>query len=167
MVARLGGEISVERTALLRHYLQRSIFLSTIFGFSSVAEGIGSLPPMFRPDIHRELLFPAIEPIRALAYAPRTFTKCLVTMPRPTPNAIRYYRRRANLKLYQVAHALGLSSPAHLAHWEHGRKVPTLDNLLKLAAVLKVPVEVLYLERLKHHRRVITERQAMPAKKPL
>lgn len=88
-------------------------------------------------------------------------------MPSPTPNAIRYYRRRANLRLYQVAHALGLSSPAHLAHWEQGRKVPRLDNLLKLAAVLKVPVEVLYLDRLKHLRRFVSERQSQPVKKPL
>jgi transcriptional regulator with XRE-family HTH domain len=86
---------------------------------------------------------------------------------RHTPNSIRYYRRRANLRLYQVAHYLGLSSPAHLAHWERGRKVPQLDNLLKLAAVLKVPVEVLYLDRLKQIRRAVVERKAQPVKRPL
>lgn len=114
------------------------------------------------------MLAPAIEQVRASAYSPNMRPIIASSaMPRPTPNAIRFYRRRANLKLYQVAHALGLSSPAHLAHWEHGRKVPTLDNLLKLAAVLKVPVEVLYLDRLKHLRRFVSERQSQPVKKPL
>ena len=88
-------------------------------------------------------------------------------MPSPTPNSIRYYRRRANLRLYEVAHQLGLSSPAHLAHWESGRKIPRLDNLLRLAAILKVPVEVLYLDRLRQIRRAVSLRKTIPVKKPL
>ena len=84
-----------------------------------------------------------------------------------TPNSIRHYRKRAHLRLFEVAHYLGLSSPAHLAHWEHGRKVPMLDNLLKLAAVLKVPVEALYFDRLQQLRKYIKQRQSLPLKKPL
>ena len=83
------------------------------------------------------------------------------------PNSIRHYRRRAHLRLYEVAYYVGLSSPAHLAHWERGRKVPRLDNLLKLAAVLKVPVEVLYFDRLQQLRAYVKQRQSLPVKKPL
>lgn len=92
-------------------------------------------------------------------------------MPRITneliPNSIRHYRRRAHLRLFEVAQYVGLSSPAHLAHWERGRKVPTLDNLLKLAAVLKVPVEVLYFDRSQLMRQHVKQRQTLPLKKPL
>lgn len=83
------------------------------------------------------------------------------------PNSIRFYRKRAHLRLFEVAHYVGLSSPAHLAHWERGRKVPMLDNLLKLAAVLKVPVEVLYFDRLMKMRQVIKKRRDIPMKRPL
>ena len=82
-------------------------------------------------------------------------------------NDIRLYRRRADLKLYQLAHLIGTSSASNVANWEKGRKVPTLDNLLLLAAALKVPVEFLYLERSKLMRELVRERAAIPAKKPL
>jgi len=82
-------------------------------------------------------------------------------------NDIRLYRRRADLKLYQLAHLIGTSSASNVANWEKGRKVPTLDNLLLLAAALKVPLEFLYLERSKQMRELVRERAAIPAKKPL
>lgn len=83
------------------------------------------------------------------------------------PNSIRYYRRRMNLRLYEVAHLLNLATPTPVALWEKGYKVPTLENLLKLATVLKVPPEVLYLDRLKEIREFISKRKALPIKKPL
>lgn len=83
------------------------------------------------------------------------------------PNSIRYYRRRANLRLYEVAHLLDLASPTHIAQWEKGLKVPTLMNLLKLAAILKVPPEVLYIDRVREIRAAIAQRKSLPVKKPL
>ena len=83
------------------------------------------------------------------------------------PNNIRYYRRRANLKLYELAHLVNNSSPANLANWERGTKVPSLDNLLKLSEALKVPPELLFLDRLKKIREDIRLRRALPIKKPL
>lgn len=74
------------------------------------------------------------------------------------PNNLRQYRRLRHLRLAEVARAIGLSSAAHLAHWERGRKLPTTDNLLKLAAVLRVPVEILYLDLLKQIRRELSSR---------
>lgn len=78
----------------------------------------------------------------------------------PFPNNLRFYRRRKRMHLAQVARAIGLSSPAHLAHWEKGRKQPSLDNLLKLAAVLEVPVEALYIERLKTLRQELSDKKS-------
>lgn len=83
------------------------------------------------------------------------------------PNSIRHYRRRANLRLRDVANAVGLSSPAHLAHWERGRKVPELDYFLKLAAVLGVPLDVLYLERLNYWKQIMRQRLTRHDDKPL
>ncbi len=71
-------------------------------------------------------------------------------MPNPQnkaiPNSLRFYRRRQNLKLYELADRIGLSSASHLAHWEMGRKIPTLQNVLKLSIVLNVQVSSLYFE---------------------
>ncbi len=60
------------------------------------------------------------------------------------PNQIRCYRRRRNLKLRQVAKLAGLRTPSHLSHWEKGRKVPTLENALRLSAIIQCPVEILF-----------------------
>lgn len=82
-------------------------------------------------------------------------------------NDIRYYRHRADLKLYELAHLVGASSPANVAHWENGRKVPNLDSLLQLSAALKVPVQYLFLDRWKQMQQRVRERETIPAKKPL
>ena len=60
------------------------------------------------------------------------------------PNQIRCYRRRRNLKLRQVAELAGLQTPAHLSHWEKGRKAPNLENALRLSAIIQCPVEILF-----------------------
>lgn len=83
------------------------------------------------------------------------------------PNSLREYRLKANLRLYEVAHLLGLADPSHIAHWEAGRTAPSLDNALRLSAVLGAPVIVLYSERLNQLREEISKRKALPIKKPL
>lgn len=60
------------------------------------------------------------------------------------PNQIRLYRRRRNLRLREVATLAGLRSPAHLSHWEQGRKAPNIKNALKLSAIIRCPVEILF-----------------------
>jgi len=65
------------------------------------------------------------------------------------PNAIREYRRKRHLRLKDMALLLDYRSPAHIAHWEKGRKVPCLNNLLKLSAVLGCSIEVLYSDMFK------------------
>ena len=75
------------------------------------------------------------------------------------PNQIRHYRRKRNLSLKQVSLAAGLESAAHLAHWEKGRKTPTLRNALKLSIVIKCPVEVLFFDMYDSLRREIQHNQ--------
>jgi len=62
-------------------------------------------------------------------------------------NDIRYYRRRADLKVCEVARLIGESSPGNVCKWEKGKKQPKLDNVLKLAAALHVPVAFLFRDR--------------------
>lgn len=61
-------------------------------------------------------------------------------------NQIRRYRLKRNLRLREVTRLVGLTSPAHLSHWEKGRKLPKLINALKLSAVIGSPVEILFKE---------------------
>jgi transcriptional regulator with XRE-family HTH domain len=60
------------------------------------------------------------------------------------PNQIRTYRRKRNLTLREVAFATGQADVSNVAHWEKGRKVPSLQNALKLSAIIQCPVEILF-----------------------
>lgn len=85
----------------------------------------------------------------------------------PFPNSIRSYRRKKALRLYEVAHYAQLSSPAHLSHWEKGRKTPTLINALKLSAILQCPVEILFLDMFNQVRQEVHHQETLPIRKPL
>jgi transcriptional regulator with XRE-family HTH domain len=54
---------------------------------------------------------------------------------------------------------LKLSSPSQIAHWEKGRKTPTLDNALKLSAAVGCPVEILFIDRFQVLRKEISDRR--------
>ena len=60
------------------------------------------------------------------------------------PNQLRRYRRSRHLRIVDVAKLIGLKSPAHIAHWEKGRKLPSLKNALKLSAAISCPIEVMF-----------------------
>lgn len=70
---------------------------------------------------------------------------CPRKVPDRPENQIRRYRRSRCLRLRDVANLLELASPAHIAHWEKGRKSPSLENLLQLSAALQCPIEILFL----------------------
>lgn len=70
------------------------------------------------------------------------------------PNAIRQYRRKRHFKLREVALLMGLKSASHISHWEKGRKLPSLVNCFKLAAVIKCAPEVLFSDL---HRQIQSE----------
>ena len=62
------------------------------------------------------------------------------------PNALKQYRKRANLLQTQVAKALGIVSNDRISHWERGTAIPSLPNLLKLSVLYRASVTDLYNE---------------------
>jgi transcriptional regulator with XRE-family HTH domain len=62
------------------------------------------------------------------------------------PNNIRRIRQSRHLIIKEVAILMGLKSAAHISHWEKGRKLPSLVNYLRLAAVLRIQPEFLFRE---------------------
>jgi len=62
------------------------------------------------------------------------------------PNQIRRYRHERGLRLRDVADLTGQTSVAHIAHYEKGRKLPSLENSLRLALAIQCPVEILFIE---------------------
>ena len=62
------------------------------------------------------------------------------------PNQLRRYRLKRNLRLRDVADLTGQSSVSHISHWEKGRKLPSLENSLRLALAIQCPVEILFIE---------------------
>jgi transcriptional regulator with XRE-family HTH domain len=75
------------------------------------------------------------------------------------PNQIRWYRKKRKLRIRDVLKLMGLSSPSQIAHWEKGRKAPTLENALKLSASIGCPVEVLFFDRFQILRKEISDRR--------
>lgn len=62
------------------------------------------------------------------------------------PNQIRRYRQERGLRLRDVAKLTGQSCVAHISHWEKGRKLPSLENSLRLALAIQCPVEILFFD---------------------
>ncbi|MFA6587593.1 MAG: helix-turn-helix transcriptional regulator [Patescibacteria group bacterium] len=73
------------------------------------------------------------------------------------PNDIRRIRRSRHLRLKDVAILMGQKSVAHISHWEKGRKIPSLTNLFKLAAILGIQPEFLFLELYRQIRKDVHE----------
>ena len=54
-----------------------------------------------------------------------------------TGRRIHARREKLNLRVVEVAEAMGLGSLMSVYKWEYGQTLPTLDNLILLADVLK------------------------------
>ena len=79
-------------------------------------------------------------------------------MPRrkkPTNN-IREYRHRLSYTGNTLAKAMDCY-PNMICKWERERSNPSLRSVLRLSAALKVPVEILFLDRFKKYRKEIEE----------
>ena len=50
-------------------------------------------------------------------------------------------RRRAGYSVRDLQRELGLGSPQSIYKWQSGLALPSIDNLVVLAAVLQVPVD--------------------------
>ena len=85
-------------------------------------------------------------------------------------NRIEVYRRRMRLGAKRVALLLGHKDSSVLAHYERGKRLPSLINALRLSIILRIPVEFLYpvlYERFREHIRAKEEQLARPSQLPL
>lgn len=58
-----------------------------------------------------------------------------------TGQNIRELMQLANLSVKDVQLAFGFEAPQAIYKWIHGRSVPTIDNLVILAAILDVRID--------------------------
>jgi len=59
-------------------------------------------------------------------------------------NHIWKYRKRKRLGQKRIAYLLGHTCSTQFSKWERGKILPNLENALKLAYILDVPVESLF-----------------------
>ena len=50
-------------------------------------------------------------------------------------------RKQSGLSVKELQNILGFATPNAIYKWQNGAAMPTLDNLIVLAAVFKVPVD--------------------------
>ena len=58
-----------------------------------------------------------------------------------TGQNIRYLRKKTGLRVRELQEVLGFTTPQSIYHWEHGRALPTVDNLVILSRILGVSVD--------------------------
>ncbi len=59
-------------------------------------------------------------------------------------NHIWKYRKRKRLGQKRIAYLLGHTCSTQFSKWESGKILPSLENALKLAYILDVPVELIF-----------------------
>ena len=64
--------------------------------------------------------------------------------PKRKPNQLNIYRRRMSFSSRQVAALLGHQGTSTLSNYERGERLPGLVNALRLAIILRVPIEFLF-----------------------
>lgn len=52
-------------------------------------------------------------------------------------------RRQHGLSVRQLQALLGFSTPQAIYKWQHGDSLPTVDNLVALAAIFSVPLDAI------------------------
>ena len=55
-----------------------------------------------------------------------------------TGDRIKQLRKEKHMRVFDLANALGLESEQAIYKWQRGTAMPTLDNLIVLAAVLEL-----------------------------
>lgn len=71
---------------------------------------------------------------------------------RHIPNRLRKSRRARGHSQKMVKHILGIKSPNQVSRWEHGKAIPSLENLLLLYLLYQTPIEELYSDYLEELR---------------
>jgi len=60
------------------------------------------------------------------------------------PNTLKENRLKVGITQKQVAEKIGVNSQERISHWEAGRNIPNLANLVKLCKLYKVNVNLIY-----------------------
>lgn len=68
------------------------------------------------------------------------FTMPAIDMAATGRNIIRL-REKAGLTVRDLQDIFGFATPQAIYKWQHGTAMPTIDNLVVLAVVLKVPMD--------------------------
>ena len=58
-----------------------------------------------------------------------------------TGQNIQSLRQQCGISVRQLQEILGFATPQAIYHWQNGVSLPTIDNLVALAAIFSVPVE--------------------------
>jgi transcriptional regulator with XRE-family HTH domain len=85
-------------------------------------------------------------------------------------NRLDFYRRRMRFTTSQVAHLLGHKDASTFSDYERGIRLPSLVNALRLAVILRTPVEFLFgglHDALRDPIRAEEERMALPEQQTL
>ena len=65
-----------------------------------------------------------------------------------TGRNIMKFRKAAGLSVREIQNIFGFTTPQAIYKWQHGTAMPTIDNLVVLAAVLDVTIdEILVVQR--------------------
>lgn len=71
----------------------------------------------------------------------------IINMQRTGEN-IKHLRQQNNLTVRELQDIMGFETPNTIYKWQHGITLPTVDNLVVLAAILKVKVDdILIIEK--------------------
>jgi transcriptional regulator with XRE-family HTH domain len=90
--------------------------------------------------------------------------------PKRKHNHLDVYRRRLSFSSRQVAALLGHQTTSTLSNYERGERLPGLVNALRLAIILRVPIEFLFpilYEELRKEIRALEELAGKPVQRKL
>lgn len=90
--------------------------------------------------------------------------------PKRKHNHLDVYRRRLSFSSRQVAALLGHQTTSTLSNYERGERLPGLVNALRLAIILRVPIEFLFpilYEELREEIRALEELAGKPVQRKL
>ena len=62
---------------------------------------------------------------------------------RKTGQNIRILRTERGISVRELSRMMGFSTPQAIYKWQHGRSLPTVDNLVALAAIFAVPIDAI------------------------
>ncbi len=62
---------------------------------------------------------------------------------RRTGQNIAILREQRGISVRELQRMMGFSTPQAIYKWQHGRSLPTVDNLVALSAIFAVPIDAI------------------------